>query len=172
MGRAGSFLACLLVFAGCGGDGDGKGGAGRVVDRSRPIGVYSEAMRAVHERDFDALWQLLTPAGRIDVQRNLQDWQARLRDPGQWADMEERIRQKGALVPVDLLEQARMGGLRETWTFLLTVDPRPRLPWTEGLYVSEDNRAFRALYYGSDRTVREMLMVWTPEGWAIQKIQL
>ena len=163
-------VLAVLTLPGCGGD------RAEEIDRSSPTTVFGLAMKAVHERDLPALWELLSPDGRVRVEQNLKDWQRRLSDPEAWPDLERRIRaaleENGAELDPVLLERARTGKLADVWTFYLTVDPWPRIPPLENIETTEDEQWVRVLYKNPHGTIVPMLLKKTPRGWFVDRIEL
>jgi hypothetical protein len=162
-------LALLLgpPLGSCGGE-DG----GSRVDRSNFSVVFDAAMEAVSRRDLDRLWVLLTPAGQVNVERSLLDWQQRLNDPSVLPLVLERIRERRVEVPEGALERAQKGGLKAVWDFFLRVDPRPARPRKGEIRFADSGRAVEVLYEDPTGAMRPVRLVQTPRGWYVDDLQL
>jgi hypothetical protein len=165
--RSGWALSCLalLLAAACGKD---EGG----LDRSRYDDVYRAAMQAIADRDLGALWPLLTPQGRDKVERDLRDWQERLRDPEQGAYILDQVRRRLPDVTDGEIERARYGTIRDAWEFFLRADPRPASPPSRGLRVAPDGKTVHLDYADPTGTQRTVRLRQLPAGWFVDDLQL
>ncbi len=145
------------------------------LDRSAWQPVFYAAMRAFHEHDIDQLWPLLDEKGREMVERDLRSWQSRLLDPKEGPGIRDRIRRRRPDVTDETVELAARGTLRDVFSLLFEVDPRPERPPTHGVQLAPDGKSVTVLFEcpsGAETKIVPALLVQTGAGWFLDRIQL
>ena len=128
-------------------------------------------MKAVAEGDYQGLRDLLTPAERDGVESHLRQAQAMLRDDAQREQIVAYVREHRGDVTDAEIARARDGSIEDAWNFFSSAEPRSATPKRMGLRVEPNGREVTVIYADHAGNPRRVLLVQSPRGWAVARIQ-
>jgi hypothetical protein len=160
-------LASSAALLGCGGPEEDTSW------KASPTKVFDRAMEAVSQADLKKVWPLLTAEAMARFQRDLEDWQQRLRDPQTGPEIQARARSLNPNLKPEEFIAARDGTIEDVWKFFLRVKPRPAKPPKTGMIRLDPKGASAEIgYVDVEGTERHVRLVQVRGTWRIDRLPL
>lgn len=148
--------------------------AGGADARGSVAGTVGAALAALGRLDRAALVELLTPVGRVALEKDLALFGLGLADPARGPRLLAKVRERWPEVPEALIEGARGGRLDDVWTLFLRVTTPPGvLPEQAGMRIdpAAPDRAEVLYRYGAGPEL-PIRLVRVKGQWSVDQLTL